>query len=167
MKISTRIASSLTLVQKQAFSNQMIFNSSANPIKERVVSTPTWPVPYYQRIHKAYPVRGTLHLIQKRKTSVSIWWISKSMTPTGSQPKEFSIRHSREDKSCSIPKITSKPTVNFLLIVAYLIRKDDCESMVRAYVDDAGQFLDLANRENVRILAGKTLIWFTIVGGII
>lgn len=30
--------------------------------------------------------------------------------------------------------------------------------MARAYVDDAGQFLGLANRENVRILAGKTLI---------
>ena len=32
--------------------------------------------------------------------------------------------------------------------------------MVRSYVDDCGQFLDIANRENVRILAGKTLIWF-------
>ena len=31
--------------------------------------------------------------------------------------------------------------------------------MVKAYVDDAGQFLDIANKENVRILAGKTLIW--------
>ena len=31
--------------------------------------------------------------------------------------------------------------------------------MVKAYVNDAGQFLDLANKENVRILGGKTLIW--------
>jgi hypothetical protein len=30
--------------------------------------------------------------------------------------------------------------------------------MVKAYVDDAGQFLDIANRENIRILSGKTLI---------
>ncbi len=58
MKISTRVSSSLTLLQKQNFSN-MIFNSSANPIKERVMSTPTWPVPYYQRMIKAYPVRCT------------------------------------------------------------------------------------------------------------
>lgn len=47
----------------------------------------------------------------------------------------------------------------FPLIPAYLIRKNDCETMVRSYVDDCGQFLDIANRENVRILAGKTLIW--------
>ncbi len=58
MKITSRISTTLTLVQKQNFSNNMIFNSSANPIKERVMSTPTWPVPYYQRMVKAYPVRG-------------------------------------------------------------------------------------------------------------
>lgn len=28
-----------------------------NPIKHRVMSTPTWPAPYYQRYVKAYPVR--------------------------------------------------------------------------------------------------------------
>eukprot|EP01017_Pseudomicrothorax_dubius_P011748 TRINITY_DN1446_c0_g1_i2.p1 TRINITY_DN1446_c0_g1~~TRINITY_DN1446_c0_g1_i2.p1 ORF type:complete len:129 (+),score=28.10 TRINITY_DN1446_c0_g1_i2:125-511(+) len=27
------------------------------PILDRVVSTPSWPVPYYQRIFKAYPIR--------------------------------------------------------------------------------------------------------------
>ena len=41
---------------------------------------------------------------------------------------------------------------------AYLITRDDCEAMTKAYVDDIGQFLDIANRENVRILKGKTLI---------
>jgi hypothetical protein len=30
--------------------------------------------------------------------------------------------------------------------------------MVKAYVNDISQFLDVANRENVKILAGKTLI---------
>lgn len=32
--------------------------------------------------------------------------------------------------------------------------------MARSYVNDISQFLDLANRENVKILAGKTLIWY-------
>ena len=27
-------------------------------MQDRVVSTSEWPVPYYQRIMKAYPVRG-------------------------------------------------------------------------------------------------------------
>ena len=39
-----------------------------------------------------------------------------------------------------------------------MISRDDCEAMAKAYVDDIGQFLDIANRENVRILKGKTLI---------
>ncbi len=43
--------------------------------------------------------------------------------------------------------------------IAYLIRKDDCETMAKAYVDDISQFLDIANKENVKILSGKTLIW--------
>jgi len=45
-----------------AYSNRFFFSkdlffSNSNPIRERVVSTPTWPVPYYQRISKAYPIR--------------------------------------------------------------------------------------------------------------
>ena len=67
MKIASKITSSLTLVQKQGFSNNMIFNSSANPIKERVMSTPTWPVPYYQRLVKAYPVRGTFRCYYRKE----------------------------------------------------------------------------------------------------
>ena len=39
-----------------------------------------------------------------------------------------------------------------------MVSRDDCETMAKAYVDDIGQFLDIANRENVRILKGKTLI---------
>ncbi len=50
-------------------------------------------------------------------------------------------------------------TENNIQTKSYLIHKSDCESMGKAYVTDAGQFLDLANKENVRILAGKTLIW--------
>ena len=40
----------------------------------------------------------------------------------------------------------------------YLIKKDDCETMARAYVNDISQFLDVTNKENVKILKGKTLI---------
>lgn len=32
--------------------------------------------------------------------------------------------------------------------------------MAKSYVNDISQFLDLANRENVKILGGKTLIWY-------
>lgn len=49
-------------------------------------------------------------------------------------------------------------TENHIKTNTYLIKKDDCVTMAKAYVDDVGQFLNAANRENVRILAGKTLI---------
>lgn len=32
-------------------------SSMERPISDRVVSTPEWPVPYYQRLYRAYPVR--------------------------------------------------------------------------------------------------------------
>lgn len=161
MRVCTKIGNTLTHVQKQNFSN-MLFNSSANPIKERVMSTPTWPVPYYQRLMKAYPVRGTENIIQNKKPSTWHWWISTLTTPTGTLLNRFWTRLWRADKSWSTQRRTSRQAVFLLIFTAYLIRKNDCETMVRSYVDDCGQFLDIANRENVRILAGKTLIWLII-----
>lgn len=38
----------------------MLWTGTEAPIKHRVMSTPTWPAPYYQRIAKAYPVRSTI-----------------------------------------------------------------------------------------------------------
>jgi hypothetical protein len=143
IRVSEKIGRTLTLVQKQNFSN-MLFNSSANPIKERVMSTPTWPVPYYQRMVKAYPVR------EKKSVNLSLmdfdaddtnWYAAKEIlneTLKGRQIVEYTEKNIKTN--------------------TYLIRKNDCETMVRSYVDDCGQFLDIANRENVRILAGKTLI---------
>jgi hypothetical protein len=50
---------SLLLVNRANFSKDL-FLSGSNPIRERVVSTPAWPVPYYQRVSKAYPIRCIL-----------------------------------------------------------------------------------------------------------
>lgn len=47
------------------------------------MSTPTWPVPYYQRVHRAYPVRCNPILIQNKNQLISQLQISNSMTPTG------------------------------------------------------------------------------------
>lgn len=59
-----RIANNMkTLVfsNRYLFSSKDLLFSNSNPIRERVVSTPAWPVPYYQRIAKAYPIRCTHH----------------------------------------------------------------------------------------------------------
>lgn len=48
----------LVFVNRFNFSKDLFING-ANPIRQRVMSTPTWPVPYYQRVVKAYPIRCT------------------------------------------------------------------------------------------------------------
>lgn len=52
-----QVRNRLTFFSQASFS-KMLQDRVSNPIKERVMSTPTWPVPYYQRLHRAYPVRG-------------------------------------------------------------------------------------------------------------
>lgn len=53
----------LLLNQNKFFFSKDIFLSGSNPVRERVMSTPTWPVPYYQRLTKAYPIRGITSFI--------------------------------------------------------------------------------------------------------
>ena len=65
-KIATQICTRLTFIPRASFSD-MLRDPISNPIKERVMSTPTWPVPYYQRISKAYPVRGIPRSTQSKK----------------------------------------------------------------------------------------------------
>lgn len=41
---------------------------------------------------------------------------------------------------------------------AYLILQNDTANMVEGYVNDIVQFMNIANKENTRILSGSTLI---------
>jgi hypothetical protein len=58
--IMFKVASNFStlLHSSRFFFSKDIFLSGSNPVRERVMSTPTWPVPYYQRLSKAYPIRG-------------------------------------------------------------------------------------------------------------
>lgn len=81
-RAAIQLSTSLTFLTRANFS-KMLRNRESNPIKERVMSTPTWPVPYYQRVHRAYPVRCNPILIQNKNQLISQLQISNSMTPTG------------------------------------------------------------------------------------
>ena len=59
--ITTSIQPKLLFSCRAGFS-KLLTDPTSNPIKDRVMSTPTWPVPYYQRITKAYPLRRTISL---------------------------------------------------------------------------------------------------------
>ena len=67
-KIATNIRS-LILINQFHFSKD-IFLSGSNPIRDRVMSTPTWPVPYYQRLTKAYPIRCNSLIIEKQVNQI-------------------------------------------------------------------------------------------------
>ena len=81
-KITAQVSTRLTFALRAGFSRS-ITDYSTFQIKDRVMSTPTWPVPYYQRVHRAYPVRCNPILIQNKNQLISQLQISNSMTPTG------------------------------------------------------------------------------------
>lgn len=74
------------LTRNRFFFSKDLFLNGANPIRERVMSTPTWPVPYYQRLTKAYPIRGTCALIQSRTSPTSEESIFPLTTRPGCRP---------------------------------------------------------------------------------
>ena len=82
-----KVASTMSLVKTSRFYfSKDIFLSGQNPIRDRVMSTPTWPVPYYQRLTKAYPIRGPSPLTQSKTSQVSEASTSPPTIPPGSRP---------------------------------------------------------------------------------
>jgi hypothetical protein len=79
-----KVVSTMSLVKTSRFYfSKDIFLSGQNPIRDRVMSTPTWPVPYYQRLTKAYPIRGPSPLIQSKPSPVSEALTFPLMIPLG------------------------------------------------------------------------------------
>lgn len=81
------------------FFSKDLFINGANPIRERVMSTPTWPVPYYQRVVKAYPIRGTPPDIQNNLNPTSEELTFQPATSPGSTPRRSSRKAQRVVKS--------------------------------------------------------------------
>ena len=108
-----RVANNMNglLQQSRFFFSKDLFLSGSNPIRERVMSTPSWPVPYYQRLTKAYPIRGAFPVTQKRASPTSEASTCPPTTPPGSPPNAPSTRLPRADKSYHTPNSTSKPRV--------------------------------------------------------
>lgn len=73
-KIASQVSQRLVSSPMFGFSStHYLRNTESNPIKERVMSTPTWPAPYYQRLHRAYPIRCTDPLTaEQKKINLSI-----------------------------------------------------------------------------------------------
>lgn len=115
------------------------------PLVDRVVSTPTWPVPYYQRLYKAYPVREKKDKISLLLSDIDIddsnWYSAKEYlreSYRGRQAVEWVENHLKTD--------------------SYVLIQNDVGNMAKAYIDDIVGFLNAANRENKRILDKTDLI---------
>jgi len=95
------------------------------------------------------------------------------MTPIGIKQRISLEDLSEEDKSLTTLKTTSSLTVliqiyHFAIIslispfwIAYILIQQDVANMAKAYVHDICGYIDVANKENVRILSKSDLIWLT------
>ena len=75
-----------------------LFINGANPIRERVMSTPSWPVPYYQRVGKAYPIKCKPSPIQNSRNPTLDLPISLLLTSPGFMPRKSSMTAFKEGK---------------------------------------------------------------------
>ncbi len=110
--------------------------------QERVVTTPQWPVPYQQRKFRAFPARNEedQYVLGNDDMGIEYWWATKEklmLTADGQKVYEG---------------------VENLPIKDYVISRSDAGAMAKSYVADIVGYIDMANRENTRILANSTLI---------
>jgi|694.fasta_scaffold77394_7 hypothetical protein len=68
------------------------------------------------------------------------------MIPTGTMQKNFLKKPLKVDNLLSIPKTMWILKVTKIICIGYKIKQDECDAMVKAYVNDISQFLDVANR---------------------
>ncbi|EAS03098.2 hypothetical protein TTHERM_00444800 (macronuclear) [Tetrahymena thermophila SB210] len=136
--------------------NSLVFKSIRNftlqwgslaerPMVDRVMSTSTWPVPYYQRLFKAYPIR-------EKKDKMSLLLSDIDIDDTNwYQAKDF-LRGSFRGRQI-VDYVENNIASN-----TYILIQQDVANMAKAYVHDICGYIDVANKENVRILSKGDLI---------
>mmetsp|Transcript_21727 Transcript_21727/g.25217 ORF Transcript_21727/g.25217 Transcript_21727/m.25217 type:complete len:148 (+) Transcript_21727:52-495(+) len=136
---------SLTAVSSMYFSGVNWGPLWERPLSDRVVSTAQWPVPYYQRLFKAYPVREKRErqslLINNQSIGDVNWYTAKMNLKNTYEGREIVDYADNHWKSNSFIPI-----------------KNDIERQAGAYVSDLVGYIDVANKENKRILEKTDLI---------
>jgi hypothetical protein len=111
-------------------------------IQDRVMSTPTWPVPYWNRQGRVTPV-------MERKRDEDI-------TNNGRPINWLDVHDARAGLKMSVKGRESLEYMeNHAKITDFVVWQKDSGSMAKAYAADLVNYLDVANKENKRIL-GKT-----------
>lgn len=110
----------------------------------RVMATPQWPVPYYERLFKAYPVR--------KKEAMSLTPIDHEMCETYWIFARSKLNTTEKGRQ-AIRDIEETTEGN-----SFLMQLKDIGNLSRSYVFELSQFLDIAHKENKRILSKHNLI---------
>ncbi|EGR32951.1 hypothetical protein IMG5_066070 [Ichthyophthirius multifiliis] len=115
------------------------------PMVDRVMSTSQWPVPYYQRLFKSYPVR-------ERKDKMSLCLSDINIDDSNwYQAKDF-LRNSFKGRQIIDYVENNIKTDTYVLI------QTDVANMAKAYVNDICTFIDVAHNQNKRILSQTDLL---------
>merc|ERR1712183_153626 len=113
-------------------------------IQDRVVSTGQWPVPFYERHYKPMTVGQTT-----RED------MSNVAAPIGVTDVENTRNHlSRTAAGRQILQHFE----NHAKVQSYVVRQDDTGNMAKAYCADLIKYIDVANKENKRILNATSLL---------
>merc|ERR1711935_12995 len=114
-------------------------------IQDKVMSTPTWPVPYWNRQGRAAPVRSRDRDMDMTNNGRDINWLDVNQT--------------RESLRMSVKGRESLEYMeNHAQIQDFVVWQKDSGSMAKAYAADLVNYLDVANKENKRILAKTNLL---------
>ena len=110
---------------------------------EKVMTTNTWPVPYYKRFFKAYPVR-------EQKT-LKIDHISEIADANQLHAKNsMKFYKSFNEELGKVERTMQRDS--------YVFKYEDVCKQGQAYVYELSQFVDVAQVENKRILGKGNLI---------
>lgn len=98
------------------YNTRNLYINGANPIRDRVMSTPTWPVPYYQRIVKAYPIRCKSPTMQRKQNPTSEVQTCLLMKLHGFSLSPSSMNRPKDGRLSATPSKISRPTVRMVLV---------------------------------------------------
>merc|ERR1711884_474077 len=106
-------------------------------MQERVMSTPTWPVPYYQRLIHSAPLSVEDADMGMSNIAGQADWVHAETAK-----KVLNMTASGRD--------VVQHVENNMAIDSYVVYQNDTGNMAQAYCADLSKYLDAANKENKR-----------------
>lgn len=131
-------------ISSRKYFSKIINNSTylARPFQDRVMTTSSWPVPYYNRLFHAYPER------------------EQKMNSFNSNFRDISEVHwlGVKNKMMELKPQIYQNVENNLKGKSFVLEYEDIGKLAKVYVFELSQFIDVAHNENKRILSKTNLL---------